>query len=148
MVFDSGHFIFCRMRGRKLYRHGTWMIVMKTNDYPITEIQRNLSRQRNLPVCTSVQHYQILNFKLFECTYEPLFDFAELGVLSWRLDADNYETDEKLKEIRESRGYSYTVSKNVYVFLNLSFSHNLFQTYLYVISYVAESIAFSRILCQ
>ncbi|CAN8324499.1 unnamed protein product [Cochlearia groenlandica] len=32
---------------------------------------------------------------------------AELGVLSWRLDADNYETDEDLKKIRDSRGYSY-----------------------------------------
>ncbi|CAH9084664.1 unnamed protein product [Cuscuta epithymum] len=31
----------------------------------------------------------------------------ELGVLSWRLDADNYEKDEVLKQIRESRGYSY-----------------------------------------
>lgn len=34
---------------------------------------------------------------------------AELGVLSWRLDADNYETDEELKKIREERGYSYMV---------------------------------------
>ncbi|KAI3974738.1 hypothetical protein MKX01_017563 [Papaver californicum] len=31
----------------------------------------------------------------------------ELGVLSWRLDADNYETDEELKKIREERGYTY-----------------------------------------
>ncbi|KAK9101086.1 hypothetical protein Scep_024516 [Stephania cephalantha] len=31
----------------------------------------------------------------------------ELGVLSWRLDADKYETDEVLKKIREERGYSY-----------------------------------------
>ncbi|KAL9240844.1 hypothetical protein vseg_015020 [Gypsophila vaccaria] len=31
----------------------------------------------------------------------------ELGVTSWRLDADNYETDEELKKIREARGYSY-----------------------------------------
>ncbi|KAK6130245.1 hypothetical protein DH2020_036055 [Rehmannia glutinosa] len=31
----------------------------------------------------------------------------ELGVLSWRLDADNYETDPELKKIREARGYSY-----------------------------------------
>ncbi|PRQ36100.1 putative oxidoreductase [Rosa chinensis] len=30
-----------------------------------------------------------------------------LGVLSWRLDADNYETDEELKKIRDDRGYSY-----------------------------------------
>ncbi|KAL0754114.1 hypothetical protein Bca101_091782 [Brassica carinata] len=27
----------------------------------------------------------------------------ELGVLSWRLEADHYETDEELKKIRESR---------------------------------------------
>lgn len=35
--------------------------------------------------------------------------FSELGVLSWRLDADNYETDPELKKIRETRGYSYMV---------------------------------------
>lgn len=45
----------------------------------------------------------------------PNFKFAtsswhvELGVLSWRLDADNYETDEELRKIREDRGYSYMV---------------------------------------
>ncbi|KAJ6903526.1 1,2-dihydroxy-3-keto-5-methylthiopentene dioxygenase 2-like [Populus alba x Populus x berolinensis] len=32
---------------------------------------------------------------------------AELGVLSWKLDADNHETDAELKKIREERGYSY-----------------------------------------
>ncbi|RZC90230.1 hypothetical protein C5167_028323 [Papaver somniferum] len=31
----------------------------------------------------------------------------ELGVLSWNLDADNYETDEELKKIRAERGYTY-----------------------------------------
>ncbi|KAI3997334.1 hypothetical protein MKX01_003137 [Papaver californicum] len=31
----------------------------------------------------------------------------ELGVLSWSLDADNYETDEELKKIRAERGYTY-----------------------------------------
>ncbi|KAL3649014.1 Acireductone dioxygenase 3 [Castilleja foliolosa] len=36
----------------------------------------------------------------------------EIGVLSWRLDADNYETDPELKKIREARGYTYTVSVN------------------------------------
>jgi len=35
---------------------------------------------------------------------------AELGVLSWKLDADNPETDPELKKIREERGYSYMVS--------------------------------------
>ncbi|KAK8949066.1 1,2-dihydroxy-3-keto-5-methylthiopentene dioxygenase 2 [Platanthera zijinensis] len=32
---------------------------------------------------------------------------SELGVLSWRLNADDYENDEALKKIREARGYSY-----------------------------------------
>ncbi|KAL0924691.1 hypothetical protein M5K25_005541 [Dendrobium thyrsiflorum] len=32
---------------------------------------------------------------------------AELGVLSWRLNADDYENDDALKKIREARGYSY-----------------------------------------
>ncbi|CAM8893457.1 unnamed protein product [Rhodiola kirilowii] len=40
--------------------------------------------------------------------YVSLDELAALGVLSWRLDADNYETDEELKKIREDRGYSYT----------------------------------------
>lgn len=40
--------------------------------------------------------------------YVSLDRLAELGVLSWRLDADNYENDDKLKTIREDRGYSYT----------------------------------------
>lgn len=31
----------------------------------------------------------------------------ELGVLYWKLDADNYENDEELKSIREERGYNY-----------------------------------------
>ncbi|CAD5319567.1 unnamed protein product [Arabidopsis thaliana] len=39
--------------------------------------------------------------------FVSLDKLAELGVLCWRLDADNYETDEELKRIRESRGYSY-----------------------------------------
>ncbi|KAI3988298.1 hypothetical protein MKX01_012087 [Papaver californicum] len=30
----------------------------------------------------------------------------ELGVLSWSLDADNYETDEELKKVRAKRGYT------------------------------------------
>lgn len=34
---------------------------------------------------------------------------SELGVLSWRLDADIYETDEELKKIRHDRNYSYMV---------------------------------------
>lgn len=51
------------------------------------------------------------------CGYDVL---AELGVLSWKLDADNYETDEELKKIREARGYSYMVCPLLVVSLSLS----------------------------
>lgn len=43
--------------------------------------------------------------------FVSLEKLADLGVLSWQLDADNYETDEELKKFRESRGYSYTVMR-------------------------------------
>ncbi|XP_078382172.1 acireductone dioxygenase-like [Oculina patagonica] len=36
-----------------------------------------------------------------------LEDLKNCGVLYWKLDADNYETEEKLAEIREQRGYNY-----------------------------------------
>ncbi|KAJ6769023.1 ACIREDUCTONE DIOXYGENASE [Salix koriyanagi] len=39
--------------------------------------------------------------------FVSLNQLSELGVLSWKLDADNYETDAELKKIREDRGYSY-----------------------------------------
>ncbi|CAH9145374.1 unnamed protein product [Cuscuta epithymum] len=39
--------------------------------------------------------------------FVSFYKLDELGVLSWRLDADNYEKDEVLKQLRESRGYSY-----------------------------------------
>ena len=35
---------------------------------------------------------------------------AELGVLYWKLDADNWQTDPELKQIRQDRGYTYEVS--------------------------------------
>ena len=38
------------------------------------------------------------------CTVETL---RELGVISWVLDADNYEEDEKLQAIRDVRSYSF-----------------------------------------
>lgn len=38
------------------------------------------------------------------CTLSTL---RSLGVLSWKLDADNYETDPKYKAIKEARGYTY-----------------------------------------
>jgi 1,2-dihydroxy-3-keto-5-methylthiopentene dioxygenase len=39
--------------------------------------------------------------------YVSLQKLEELGVLSWRLDADKYESDEDLEKIRKDRGYSY-----------------------------------------
>lgn len=48
------------------------------------------------------------------CRCEPnepcsLSALRKLGVLSWKLDADNHEADPRLAAIRKVRGYSYTV---------------------------------------
>ncbi|CAL9190274.1 unnamed protein product [Musa hybrid cultivar] len=40
--------------------------------------------------------------------FVSLDKLAELGIVSWRLNPDDYENDEDLKKIREARGYSYT----------------------------------------
>lgn len=40
--------------------------------------------------------------------YVSVEKLADLGVLSWHLDADKYETDPELQQIREDRGYTYT----------------------------------------
>eukprot|EP01091_Cochliopodium_minus_P002162 TRINITY_DN12050_c0_g1_i1.p1 TRINITY_DN12050_c0_g1~~TRINITY_DN12050_c0_g1_i1.p1 ORF type:complete len:166 (+),score=43.28 TRINITY_DN12050_c0_g1_i1:15-512(+) len=42
-------------------------------------------------------------------TNEPIsFDYLEkIGVKYWKLDADNYESEGKLKQICEERGYTY-----------------------------------------
>ncbi|PWA93040.1 1,2-dihydroxy-3-keto-5-methylthiopentene dioxygenase 2 [Artemisia annua] len=47
--------------------------------------------------------------KGFHITRSPrkFVSLDKLAVLSLRLDADNYETDEELNKVRESRGYSY-----------------------------------------
>ncbi|KAF8722872.1 hypothetical protein HU200_022006 [Digitaria exilis] len=37
----------------------------------------------------------------------PLEKLSELGIISWRLNPDNWEKDENLKKIREARGYTY-----------------------------------------
>ena len=37
----------------------------------------------------------------------------DLGVLYWRLDADNYEKDPRLAAIRKERGYSYQVDSRL-----------------------------------
>lgn len=47
---------------------------------------------------------------------------AEIGVLYWKLNPKEYENDEELKKIRESRGYSYMVFVFVlYLFLQFIF---------------------------
>lgn len=41
---------------------------------------------------------------------------AELGVLYWRLNPNDYEKDEQLRQIRETRGYNYMV---FYLYLSI-----------------------------
>ncbi|KAK4732414.1 hypothetical protein R3W88_025402 [Solanum pinnatisectum] len=45
--------------------------------------------------------------------FVSLDKLAELGVLSWRLDADKYGNDEELNKIRETRSYLYMDSIEV-----------------------------------
>eukprot|EP01018_Ginkgo_biloba_P029379 Gb_08131 [translate_table: standard] len=39
--------------------------------------------------------------------YVSLEKLADLGVLYWKLDADNVDTDPELQDIRKTRGYNY-----------------------------------------
>ncbi|GLJ40051.1 hypothetical protein SUGI_0820050 [Cryptomeria japonica] len=39
--------------------------------------------------------------------YVSLEKLADIGVLYWKLDADNFETDPELQKIRKTRGYNY-----------------------------------------
>lgn len=41
--------------------------------------------------------------------FVSLDQLAELGVLYWNLNPNDYENDPELKKIREARGYSYMV---------------------------------------
>lgn len=56
----------------------------------------------------NLRGHQVVQCIQLTCS-EQLRYITEFGVLSWRLDADNYETDEELKKLREERGYSYMV---------------------------------------
>lgn len=44
-------------------------------------------------------------------------DYADLGVLYWHLNPKDYEKDEELQRIRETRGYNYMVVHSSYYFL-------------------------------
>ncbi|KAK9160854.1 hypothetical protein Syun_007195 [Stephania yunnanensis] len=39
--------------------------------------------------------------------FVPLSKLAEIGVMYWKLNPSDYDNDEELKKIRESRGYNY-----------------------------------------
>lgn len=55
-----------RMTGKKSFKHGTWMIVMRIRDFPITAIQRNLYLSTNLPVyMLKSYHNFFFSLKLF-----------------------------------------------------------------------------------
>ena len=53
---------------------------------------------------------------LHTCRQQPnkpasMDTLRELGVLSWTLDADSFESDPKLQAIRKARNYSYQVGQ-------------------------------------
>ena len=60
--------------------------------------------------CFETWHASLCMYYLITCGYAASFVLAELGVLYWKLDADNWQTDPELKKIRQDRGYTYEVS--------------------------------------
>lgn len=55
-----------RMTGKKSFKHGTWMIVMRIRDFPITASQRNLYLSTNLLVyMLKSYHNFFFSLKLF-----------------------------------------------------------------------------------
>ena len=117
-VIIFSYAIYCRIPEKKLFKHGIWMIAMKINDFPITKNPRSLSHWINLLVSLLLHLSVITYIYILIVEFALISNFwtltrvnnAELGVLSWKLDADNSETDPELKKIREERGYSYSVS--------------------------------------
>ena len=51
---------------------------------------------------------------------------AELGVLCWKVDADNYESDPVLEAVKNERNYTSWVSK--YICKGVRYSKSLTQT--------------------
>nr|XP_010909721.1 1,2-dihydroxy-3-keto-5-methylthiopentene dioxygenase 1 isoform X1 [Elaeis guineensis] len=101
------------MARRRFFKLGIWMMTKETRDFPITVSPRSLFLWRNFQVHVFVYKYVIILFISLPCACELVrenclcFSYVELGIVSWRLSGDNYETDENLKKIREARGYSY-----------------------------------------
>ncbi|RZS28412.1 hypothetical protein BHM03_00062013, partial [Ensete ventricosum] len=51
---------------------------------------------------------------------------TDLGIVTWRLNAENHESDEDLKQIREARGCSFMVIDELPLPLSLSLSLSSF----------------------
>ncbi|XP_024537584.1 uncharacterized protein LOC9655878 isoform X3 [Selaginella moellendorffii] len=51
----------------------------------------------------------------------PLSHVHGLGILTWKLDVDNWESDTELKNIRSDRGYKYSVRSHAAIVLYLLF---------------------------
>ncbi|WOK99235.1 1,2-dihydroxy-3-keto-5-methylthiopentene dioxygenase 1 isoform X1 [Canna indica] len=101
------------MEKLKLSKLGIWMTAMKIRDFHITVNQRNLFHLTNLMVLYLSLIYLFMFIQFFHDLISRLvnllllFFLLELGIVSWRLNPDDYENDEGLKKIREARGYSY-----------------------------------------
>ncbi|OEL38241.1 1,2-dihydroxy-3-keto-5-methylthiopentene dioxygenase 2 [Dichanthelium oligosanthes] len=97
------------MARRRSSKHGTWMTLKRTRGFLIIASPKSSFLSTNSQVCPCIA--LILN------PYDMLIDLLmlkfyhlvhpDLGILSWRLNADDWENDENLKKIREARGYSY-----------------------------------------
>ncbi|KAK4478125.1 hypothetical protein RD792_017404 [Penstemon davidsonii] len=83
-----------------------WLLMDKADEYKIDQLDERAEVIQAWYMDDSDEDQRLPHHKNPKefVSFEKL---DELGVLSWKLDADNYETDPELKKIRESRGYSY-----------------------------------------
>jgi hypothetical protein len=99
------------MARRRSSKLGTWMTAKRTRGFHIIVSLKSSFLLTNFLVCACpasiLNPYDILIDLLMLKCY--LLGPPELGILSWRLNPDDWENDENLKKIREARGYSYVV---------------------------------------
>lgn len=73
-------------------------------------LPRHARRQARHPLIKTYM-YTIHRRRLVPNEPCSLAALRQLGVLSWRMDADKHETDPKLAAVRKARNYSYMVRR-------------------------------------
>lgn len=69
----------------------------------------NIKKYQIHLITGSLSIYVYIYIYVFYKIIENFGDVSELGVLYWQLNPNDYENDEELRNIRETKGYDYMV---------------------------------------